>query len=212
MGILSGLVGLFRVALFGLAHVWGGSMGAAILTLSLLVRLALLPLTLRMVKRGRRLAARQKSLTPSIERLRNRWKDDPTRLNEELVQLYRRAGVRPVRDSGLFGGLAQFPFVAALYTVIRQGLGGAGRFLWIADLARPDRFLALGVAALAALVVTVSPGPPGATAARLGAIVSALFTFVVLTRLAAGIGLYWAASSLVGVGQGLLLRRGPARG
>jgi YidC/Oxa1 family membrane protein insertase len=211
MWILSGLTGLFRVALFGLAHVWGGSMGAAILTLSLLVRLALLPLTLRMAKRARRLAAAQKSLAPSVERLRKRWKADPVRLNTELAKLYRRAGVRPVRDSGLFGGLAQLPFVAALYSVIRQGLGGAGRFLWIGDLARPDRVLALGAAALAAMAVTAAPGTAGASAARVGAIISALFTFVVLTRLAAGVGLYWTASSLVGIGQGLLLKRGVAR-
>ncbi|MGD8277518.1 MAG: YidC/Oxa1 family membrane protein insertase [Gemmatimonadota bacterium] len=208
MEIWSGLVGLFRVALFGLAHVWGGSMGAAILTLSLVVRLALLPLTLRVARRARRYGEAQKALAPAMERLRRQWKDDPVRLNAEVLKLYRRKGIRPVRDSGLLGGFLQLPFVMALYSVIRQGAGAAGRFLWIGDLARPDRLLALGAAALAAAVATASPSTGGAATARLGALVSVAFTYVVLTRLAAGVGLYWAASNLVGVGQGLILRRG----
>lgn len=207
MEIWSGLVGLFRIALFGLAHVWGGSIGAAILTLSLLVRVALLPLTLRAARRARHFAEAKKKLLPRVERLQRRWRADPVRLNAELAKLYRREGLRPVRDSGMFDGLLQLPFVLALYSVIRQGAGIAGRFLWIGDLARPDRLLALGAAGLAAAVALVSPGAGSATVTRLGAIASVVFTYLLLTRLAAGIGLYWAASSLVGVGQGLLLRR-----
>jgi YidC/Oxa1 family membrane protein insertase len=209
MEIWSGLVGLFRVALFALAHVWGGSMGAAILVLSLLVRLALLPLTVRVARRSRRLAGAQKSVRPEVERLRERWRGDPARFNEELGKLYRRAGIRPLRDSGVLGGLAQLPFVAAVHAVIRQGVGTAGRFLWIEDLARPDRILTLGAALLSGLVAASAPNAGSAPAARAGVVVSMLFTYIVLARLAAGVGLYWAASSLVGVGQGLLLRRAP---
>jgi len=180
--------------------------------LSLLARLALLPLTLRIARRSLRLAEVQRSLGPELARLRDRWRDDPARLNAEQRRLYRRAGVRPFRDSGVVGGLLQFPFVAALYTVIRQGLGTAGRFLWIGDLARPDRLLTLGAVLLAGLVALAAPGSRGASAARAGALLSMLITYFLLARMAAGIGLYWAASSVVGVGQGLLLRRGtPAR-
>jgi YidC/Oxa1 family membrane protein insertase len=211
VSIWSALVGLFRVVLFGTAHVWGGSMGAAILTLSLGVRLALLPLTLHMARRARRLAEAQKSIAPAVARLRQRWKDDPARLGAELARLYHRAGIRPLRDSGLFGAAVQLPFVAALYAVIRQGAVVAGGFLWIRDLARPDRLLALAAAALSAAVAAAAPTTGAAAQLRVAAIVSVLVTYVVLARVAAGIGLYWAASSLVGVGQGLLLRRGPKR-
>ncbi|OGU02555.1 MAG: hypothetical protein A2W29_04295 [Gemmatimonadetes bacterium RBG_16_66_8] len=207
MGLWDWLVGMFGGVLFALTHVWAGSAGAAILTLSVVVRVALLPATLHSARRSRRMAEAQRALRPQLEQLKDRWKAEPARLNAEVLKLFRRHGIRPVRDSGLVGGLVQLPFIAALYSVIREGLGTAGRFLWIRDLARPDPLLALIASVLTGWVAATAPsGSPGPMA-RAGMALSMLITFFVLTRMAAGIGLYWAASSLVGVAQGWILRR-----
>jgi YidC/Oxa1 family membrane protein insertase len=206
MEIWTWLIEGFRGALFGLTHVYGGSVGAAILTLSIVVRVALLPVTVRAARQRLRMAAAQRKIQPQLEKLQRRWKEDPARLNAEVLGLYKRHGIRPLRDSGFGGMLLQLPFVAALYTVIRQGAGAAGRFLWIRDLARPDVALAGIASALTALVTLATPGAPG-SGARIVMVISMLFTFLVLTRLAAGVGLYWAASSAVGAVQGILLRR-----
>lgn len=211
MEIWTWLIEVFRGALFGLTHVYSGSVGAAILTLSIVVRVALMPVTLRATRRRLRMAAAQKKIQPQLEKLRRRWREDPARLNTEVLKLYRRHGIRPFRDSGFGGLLLQLPFVAALYTVIRQGAGAAGRFLWIRDLARPDVVLAGIASALTALVALATPSAPG-PGARIAVVISMLFTFLILTRLAAGVGLYWAASSAVGAVQGVLLRRVRAGG
>jgi YidC/Oxa1 family membrane protein insertase len=207
MGLWDWLVEMFGGVLFALTHVWAGSAGAAILTLSVVVRIALLPATLHSARRSRRMADAQRVIRPQLERLNERWKAEPTRLHAEVLRLYRRHGIRPVRDSGLVGGLVQLPFVAALYSVIREGLGTAGRFLWIRDLAKPDPLLALIASALTGLVAATAPGAGAGPMTRAGMALSMLVTFLVLTRMAAGIGLYWAASSAVGVAQGWILRR-----
>lgn len=206
MEIWTWLIEGFRGALFGLTHVYGGSVGAAILTLSIIVRVALLPVTIRAARQRMRMAAAQRKIQPRLEKLQRRWREDPARLNAEVLGLYRRHGIRPLRDSGFGGMLLQLPFVTALYTVIRRDAGGAGRFLWIRDLARPDVALAGIASVLTALVALATPNTAG-SGLRIGVVIPMLFTFLILTRLAAGVGLYWAASSAVGAVQGILLRQ-----
>lgn len=200
------LLELFRNALFSLTHIWGGSAGAAIITLSLGVRIGLMPLSLAAARRSRRLADAMKKVKPELERLRSKHSDDPVRLNTELATLYRRHGVRPIRDSGWLPGLLQMPVVLALYSVVRTGAGLAGRFLWIPSLARPDAILAGAVAALSGFAVLVGSSSPGAGARAL-AVVAALGTLLLLSRMAAAVGLYWGVSSVIGMTQAAIIRR-----
>ena len=200
-------VELLREILFVLAVPLGGNLGAAIVALSVGVRLALLPMTLRLSIKAQEIQRKIRELAPELERLKRRHADDPIRLARETQALYRKHGVRVI-PSGMVASLAiQAPIGAGLYQAIGQGLARGGRFLWVADLARPDFVVALmaaGLGALAALVTTA--GAPEHTA-RTAAVVSGVATFVVAWRLAAGLGLYWAASALVGVLQAVLVRR-----
>ncbi|SDS74568.1 YidC/Oxa1 family membrane protein insertase [Jiangella sp. DSM 45060] len=83
--------------------------GLAILLVVVLVRLALLPLSLRAARAGRaRLALR-----PAESRLRERFRRDPVRLRRELTALHRAHGTSPF--AGLGASLAQAPFVMVLY-------------------------------------------------------------------------------------------------
>ncbi|WP_053203070.1 YidC/Oxa1 family membrane protein insertase [Jiangella muralis] len=83
--------------------------GLAILLVVVLVRLALLPLSLRAARAGRaRLALR-----PAELRLRERFRRDPVRLRRELTALHRSHGTSPF--AGLGASLAQAPFVMVLY-------------------------------------------------------------------------------------------------
>jgi YidC/Oxa1 family membrane protein insertase len=77
-------------------------------------------------------------LQPEIERLRAAYKDQPQKMNQEILQLYREHKVNP------FGGclplFLQFPIFISLYQALMRSieLRGAG-FLWIKDLSQPDR-------------------------------------------------------------------------
>lgn len=207
------LVELLRESVFVLAHLFGGSLGSAIAALSVTVRLLLLPLTLRTALRVREHQLRLRTLAPTLERLRARYAHDPMQLAARTRALYRRHGLRPIPEGVFRAALVQLPLGAALYQAISGGLGAGHRFLWISDLAKPDALLATAVAALAAGATAATPSATGNSgpAAHLPVFLSGAVTLLVVWRVAAGVGVYWGASSLVGVVQGLLVRRLSAR-
>lgn len=196
------VVDLVRAVVFSTAHLFGNSLGSGILAVSVAVRVALLPLTLRAARRMLAHQARVAELAPELDRLKRLHSADNARLAEETMSLYRQRDV-PLAPRGAFGALlVQAPIGAALYQAI-SGLGRAGRFLWIGDLARPDAIV-VGIAAVLA-GLAASSGTANATRANVA--VSALLTLLLAWRLSAGVGLYWVASNSVAVVQSVVLRR-----
>ncbi len=118
--------------LYRLVHNWGW----AIVILSLLIYLLLFPLTLKQMRSMKEMQA----LQPQVEELRRIYKDNPQKLNKEIMDLYRQHKVNP------FGGclplILQIPIFFALYqALIRSVLLKGASFLWIKDLAKPDRLI-----------------------------------------------------------------------
>lgn len=208
MNLWLALVDVFRALLFAVAHVTGGSLGAAILVLSTLIRVALLPLTLRLARRAREHQEAVRRLEPELARIRKRYANDRARMVEETMALYRKHGLGLLPRGTLVPALAQAPIYGALYRAIVGGARKVGGFLWVGDLGAPDLAIAVIAALLAATAATVDPNSPGS--ARAG-IVAAAITFFFAWRLTAGVGLYWIASNAVGLGQALVLRADAAR-
>jgi YidC/Oxa1 family membrane protein insertase len=203
-------VDLLGTLLFSLSHVCGGSLGGGIVVLSLIVRLAMLPLTLRLAIRTLEHQAILKRLAPQIEALQKQHARDRVRLAEKLQALYAANGVGVAPKGSLLTALVQLPVGVGLYQAIASGVRRAAGFLWIGDLARPDAIVA-GLAAAAAGAAIVA-APDGSPQTRTAAIVSTALTFFLAWRLSARVGLYWLTSNVVGVGQSLLLRRVAANG
>jgi len=82
------------------------------------------------------------ALQPHIEELRRTYKDNPQRLNKEMMELYKKHKVNPF--SGCLPLILQMPIFFALYQALMRSvlLKGAG-FLWIKDLSEPDRLFSL---------------------------------------------------------------------
>jgi YidC/Oxa1 family membrane protein insertase len=198
------VVDLLRTVIFSLAHVLGGSVGGSILVVSLALRIALLPLTIRWARNAIEHRRRQLELEPEMARLRKRFANDPTRLSEETLALYKKRGHSVLPQGALAGTLIQLPINGALYQAIVGGVRRAAGFLWIRDLARPDVLLATAAAVLAACAAAIAG--ESSAAARNAAIVSGAITFLLAWRLSAGLGLYWLASNGVGLVQSILLR------
>jgi membrane protein insertase Oxa1/YidC/SpoIIIJ len=139
----------------------------------------------------------------------------PLSLGATRRQLVRqRDGIKTPDRRALFDTLITFPPATVLYTAIRSAGARAGAFLWIGDLATPDRALALvaGVisATLAGLAMTTPAGKAGAQIAPL--VVSGVITFLILSHLSAGLAIYSVANSLIGAGErALALRTLPPR-
>ena len=147
------------------------------------------------------------ALQPRLARLQERYGRDPGELARRTREVYRKAGVRVLDPASLLGGLAQVPVLGALYAAVRRGLGAGAPFLWVADLARPDALLALGVAALAAAAAYLAgrPGAPKQAAAQ--AVLSGALTLLLLGRSSGALLLTWAGTSAGNVAQAFLLRR-----
>jgi YidC/Oxa1 family membrane protein insertase len=202
------VLGPFRFALFLFTQGLGGNLGYGIIALSLAVRLSLLPWALRAAERSSVLREKMTNLRPRIEALQKRYAEDPAKLGSELQREYRDADVNLIRDSGLGITAGQVMVGVALFSVIRQGLNGANPFLWIADLARPDRVLAVVAAAgsVVALLVHPTNGTGSQMALATGLLLGGV-TLVFAWHMASGVALYWTSSAIVSIGQNLLLRR-----
>jgi YidC/Oxa1 family membrane protein insertase len=198
------VVDALRALLFAVAHLTGGSVGGSILVVSTIIRIALLPVTIRMARRAREHQDALDRLQPQLERLRRRYANDEKRMLEETLALRRQHGVGVLPRGTFAAMLIQAPVYGALYRAIASSARSIGGFLWIRDLTGPDVVVAGIAAALAAAGAKLDASPSSASRAWIAA---AAITFVFAWRLASGVGLYWVASSAVGVGQSLVLRR-----
>jgi len=120
------------------AYKIAGNWGWAIILVTILVYVIMFPLSLKSMLSMKKMQA----LQPKIEEMRSKHKDNPQKLNLEIMELYKREKVNP------FGGclpmLLQIPVFFALYQLLMRliSLKGA-HFLWIKDLSSPDRLFVL---------------------------------------------------------------------
>jgi len=202
-------VDLLRAAIFAYSQACGGSVGTGIVAVTLLVRLAMLPLTLRLARLSAAHQGAMRKLKPELDKLKSRFRDRPDRLAEETRRLFQREGVSPLPVGGCAGMLVQVPIFLGLFTAVRRCAALGGRFLWIRNIARPDLLLTAAVTALTSATLIVGAHGPDQNKWLMAA-VSAIVTFIVLVTMPAGVGLYWGASGLVSLLQSALIRRGSA--
>jgi len=120
--------------IFRIFHNWGWT----IVVFSLVIYLLLYPLTLKQMRSMKEMQI----LQPKIEALRVTYKDNPQKLNKEIMELYREHKVNPL--GGCLPLLLQMPIFFALYQVLMRSVALRGaNFLWIKDLSEPDRLFML---------------------------------------------------------------------
>jgi YidC/Oxa1 family membrane protein insertase len=116
-----------------LLHSWVNSYGWAIILLTACVKGVLWPLQNKANKSMRKMSA----LAPKMQELKEKYKDDPTRMNQEVMKLYKEHGVNPV--GGCLPMMIQIPIFFGLFSMLGQAaeLRNAS-FLWVRDLSQPD--------------------------------------------------------------------------
>jgi YidC/Oxa1 family membrane protein insertase len=190
--------------LASLSHAFGGSLGCAIVSLSLGIRVALLPLTIKLARRGLRNQEIMRALQPEVEQLRKRFEKKPERFFEEMRKLYRKHDCGPFDLPTVVGIFVQLPIFGMLYSSIRSSLSSKSAFLWIKNLGSPDIWLSLVIVSLTGISAYLMPSHSEHPNTLIG--IQMIVTFFIVWKLAAGLGLYWASSSLVGLFQTLWLR------
>ncbi|MEM5947221.1 membrane protein insertase YidC [Spirochaetia bacterium 38H-sp] len=115
--------------------------GVAIIFLTLFVKLLLFPLTHKSYESTSKLQA----LSPKMEEIRNKYKDDPQKMNQEIALLYQKEGVNPL--GGCLPMLLQLPIFFALYSLFNTHFDLRGAMFipgWIEDLSIPESIFSLG--------------------------------------------------------------------
>jgi YidC/Oxa1 family membrane protein insertase len=113
--------------------------GLVIIVFSVVIKIALHPLTKSSMKSMKKMQA----LQPMMEEIRQKYKDDPQKMNQQIMNLYKEYGVNPA--GGCLPLLLQFPILFALYVVFTGAieLRQAEFFWWITDLSIPDKIFSL---------------------------------------------------------------------
>lgn len=110
--------------------------GLAIILLSILVYLILYPLSIKQMRSMKEMQI----LQPKVEELRKANKDNPQKMNKEIMELYKEHKVNPL--GGCLPLLLQMPIFFALYQALMRSIVLKGaKFLWISDLSEPDRLI-----------------------------------------------------------------------
>lgn len=205
----------------------------AITALTLLVRLALLPLTLRQQQAAQRMQA----LQPELQKLQKKYAKDKEKLSQEQMKLYQEAGVNPL--GGCLPLLIQLPLLYGLWQSIMRVLAVSplellklsqniypfipgltaiiplqSRFLWL-DMGQPDPYFVLPVLVVATSWLSqkmLSPPAAGAedrSAAmnqQMQIMMPLMFGFISMSY-ASGISIYFVLSNLITMLQYFLIRR-----
>lgn len=188
---------------------WTGNYGWAILILTVIINVALLPLRISTIKSSMRMQKLQPQVTAINDKYKRYKLTDPRQAdkNRELQDLYKREGVNPL--GGCLPNLLQLPFLWAFYTM----LGGAielrhAPWFWIHDLSSPSHLLTICFVISMFLMQQLTPQAGMDPAqAKMMQVVMPIMLGVFTWNLSAGLSLYWAAGNVIGIVQQLAFNR-----
>lgn len=174
-----------------------GNWGYAIIGLTFVVRLIIWPLTIKQNKSLKRV----QEIQPQLKKLQDKYKNNPEKLNKEMLALYQKHGVNPM--GGCLPLLLQFPILIALFRVLQtMEYTGGGVFIrgWINDLSVPDPYYILPVLAAVTTYITQKQVATDPKQAQMMMFMPLLIGWFA-TRFPAGLALYWVASNIFGIIQ-----------
>ncbi len=182
--------------------VYTNNYGLAIIALTLLIKLVLLPLTYKQLQSMKKM----QEIAPLQKKLQEKYKNNKEKLNQELMKLYKEHRVNPA--GGCLPLLIQFPFLIALFRLLNAYDFGKAGFLWITDLGAPDGTYILPVLAAATTYIssqmTATTGNESQTKMT---VFMSLFIGWMSTRFPSGLTLYWVVSNLFQIGQQYLMTK-----
>ncbi len=193
-----------------------GNYGIAIILVTVILKALFWPIT----QKGLKSMKNMQKLQPKMVKIKEKYKDDAARMNQEVMNLYKTYKVNPL--GGCLPMVLQIPVFFALYKVLLQSieLRHAPFMLWITDLSAPDRlYLGFDVPYLGGLPVLtllmgasmflqqkMTPTTADPTQAKIMMFLPIIFTFMFL-NFASGLVLYWFVNNLLSIFQQYMINR-----
>ena len=146
--------------------------------------------------------AKMKAVNPKIMEMRERLKDKPQEMQQQMMKIYKDEKVNPM--GGCFPIMVQIPVFIALYWVLLSSveMRGAPWLLWIKDLSTPDPYFILPVVmTLTTMLQTaLNPAPPDPLQAKLMWFMPLIFS-VMFFFFPSGLVLYWITNNILSIAQ-----------
>jgi YidC/Oxa1 family membrane protein insertase len=229
------LIGLLKIPFtFVLSHLYDafntigplqviGAYGLSIIVLTIVIKLCLFPLYQKQLTMSRKTQEEQRRVAPELAALRKKHKGDPTKLNTEMMALYKEHGINPLGGlAGCLPTLAQLPILIGLYQSIYNFHSHVDpHFLWISNLTHPAHYnqpitwilpaLAGATTFVQSKMMAPPPATPGddsqaAQMAQMTSTMSLIMPAVIIyfafnPNIGQGLVLYWVISNLFSITQ-----------
>lgn len=178
--------------------------GLAIILMTIIVKLALFPLTKKQIQSTKAMM----KIQPKMKELQTKYKNDKQRLNMELANLYKSEGVNPM--AGCLPLLIQMPILIGIFYGIRDfNYVGPSGFLWMESISNPDPIYVLPIlSALSTFAYSKMSMPSsGAGSSKMMLYFMPLFIGYISLSFPAGLVLYWVVMNLMQLGQQFMMDR-----
>jgi len=189
--------------------------GVGIILITILIRLVIWPLYAKSTRTMKRMS----KLTPKMKEIKEQYKDDPQKQNQEIMGLYRKYGVNPL--GGCLPMFVQMPIFLGFYRMLSSAVELRHQpFLWIEDLSMPDtlfdipgtsipfNLLPLLMAGTMVIQMKVSPQSGDATQRMIFMLMPLVF-LVICYNFASALALYWTTQNIFSIGQTMLMNKLP---
>jgi len=181
-----------------------GNWGWSIILLTLVIKIALYPLSAASLKS----MAKMRNLQPEMARLKELYGDDRQKMSQELMGLYKKEKVNPA--GGCFPMLLQMPVFLALYWVLLESveIRHSPWIFWIQDLSAKDPLFVLPILMGASMMLMqkLQPMPTDPMQAKVMQFLPIVFTFFFMI-FPAGLVLYWTVNNLLSMAQQWFVNR-----
>ncbi len=191
------------------------SYGIAIILMTVLIKVALLPLAIKQIRSMKGM----QELQPRIQELQKKYKGDPQRMQQEMAKMYKELGVNPL--SGCLPMLIQMPFLISIFYALREYSYDPDHmsFLWLPSLGATDPMYILPVlSALSTFIMqkqTMSTGTATGAAAqqqKVMLVFMPLFIGYISLQFPSGLVIYWVVSNLFQMIQQFIMFRAEPKG
>jgi YidC/Oxa1 family membrane protein insertase len=178
-----------------IAHALWNQYGLAILVVTILIRLIILPLTIKQFRSSKKM----QELQPEMKKVKEKYKDDPKKQQEETMKLFQQNGVNPL--AGCFPIIVQMPILIALYQSIFHNENMINhQFLWF-ELDKPEKFVLPILAAITTYVQQSMMSSQMNQQMKMLLYVFPVMIFVMALQFPAALSLYWFYGNLFTIVQ-----------
>jgi YidC/Oxa1 family membrane protein insertase len=183
--------------------------GWVLVLFGILVRVLLWPLN----QKAMRSSTAMQAIQPEMKAIQEQYKNEPQRLQQEMLKLYKEHGVNPL--GGCLPMLIPMPVLFALFFVFANTIEFRGvSFLWLPDLSRADPFYIIPIVMGGSMFLLTWLGqrglPPNPQTKMMMYLMPGMFTFLFL-NFSSGLNLYYAVSNIASLPQQWLISRERAR-